>query len=120
MTLTTVFYLLVPTSEEDDLYDIVKELTPLAAKWKTIGRALRLKAGELDRIESSHPGSPEECLSDVILNWLKNNYNVEKFGQPTWQKLVEIVADPAGGNDAARARTIASKHQKTTHTDEGE
>ena len=105
---------------EDNLYDVVEELTPLAAKWKAIGRALRLKSGDLDRIEFAHPGRPRECLSDVILMWLKKNYRVEKYGQPTWQKIVEIVANSAGGDDAARAKIIASKHQKTTASpDEG-
>ena len=60
------------------------------------------------------PGRPDRCLSDVIENWLKRNYNTERFGPPTWRKLVEIVADPAAGNDRALAGKIARKHLAET------
>ena len=94
---------------EEDLYDVFKLLTKLAAVWKAIGRALRLNAGELERIESAHPGKPTECLSDVILSWLRRNYDVKRFGLPTWRRIVEVVADPAAGNDTALANAIATK-----------
>ena len=70
---------------------------------------MRLRCGELDKIESGH-GRPTRCLSYVIESWLKKNYNATKFGPPTWRWLVEIVADPAGGNDTALADKIAGKH----------
>ena len=89
------------------MFDIKRDLTPLAAKWKEIGIALRLRCGELDKIES---GRPDRCLLYVIGSWLKKNYNATKFGPPTWRWLVEIVADPAGGNDTALADKIARKH----------
>ena len=95
---------------EEDAFDVITELTPVAARWKAIGMALRLTSGKLDRIESSHPGKPTECLSDVILEWLKRNYNVEKFGEPSWKWVVEVVASPVAGNDTALADKIASKH----------
>ena len=38
------------------------------------------------------------------------NYNVDRFGPPTWRKLVEIVEDPAAGNNKALADEIARKH----------
>ena len=112
-TINTVYHLtnvtkLSSSTEEDDLYDVIKDLTPLAARWKDIGIALRLRSGELDKIDSDNPN---RCLSYVIENWLKRNYNVRKFGQPTWKWLVDIVADPAAGNDKALANTIARNHQ---------
>ena len=96
----------LPT-DEDDLYDIKRDLTPLAAKWMEIGTALRLNWRELEKIDS---GRPDRCLLYVIKNWLKKNYNATKYGPPTWKWLVEIVADPAGGNDRALADEIAKKH----------
>ena len=35
---------------------------------------------------------------------------VKKFGNPTWERLVEAVEDGAGGNSSALAKTIASDH----------
>ena len=95
------------STERDDLYDVKRDLNPLAAKWKEIGIALRLRGGELDKMD---PRNPDRCLSDVLESWLKRNYDTERFGLPTWRWLVEIVADPAGGNDAALADKIARKH----------
>lgn len=92
---------------EDDLYDVTRILTPLAASWKRIGRAMRLKDGELESINLE---SSKECLARVVVNWLKRNYNVGKFGPPTWKWLVEIVADEAAGNDKHLADEIARKH----------
>ena len=37
-------------------------------------------------------------------------YNVEKFGVPTWQRLVEVVGHSAGGANMALARKIAGRH----------
>ena len=39
------------------------------------------------------------------------NYNVERFGEPTWQRLVEAVGHPAGGANMALARDIARRHR---------
>ena len=39
------------------------------------------------------------------------NYNVKKFGEPTWQWLVEAVRDPAGGANMSLARDIARRHK---------
>ena len=53
--------------------------------------------------------NPDECLSDVILEWLRRNYSEEIIGLPTWKWLVEVVADPVTGNDTALANRIAEK-----------
>ena len=45
------------------------------------------------------------------MEWLMKNYNVEKFGDPTWQRLVEAVGHPAGGANMAVARRIARRHK---------
>lgn len=88
---------------------MVSALNPLSARWKKIGRAFGLKANVLERIKAANPENPEECLSQVILEWLRLNYNVKKFGRPTWKRLVEVVARPAGGNNTVLAKKIAKK-----------
>jgi len=35
---------------------------------------------------------------------------VERFGKPTWRRLVKAVEDPAGGNNCALAQKIAAEH----------
>ena len=87
------------------------ELTPVSARWRRIGSALRLKANVLDRIETANLGNPDKCLSQAIVEWLRLNYNVQRFGQPSWKWVVEVVAHPAGGNNTDLAIKIARKYQ---------
>ena len=35
---------------------------------------------------------------------------VERFGKPTWRRLVEAVEDHVGGNNRALAQAIAAEH----------
>ena len=87
------------------------ELSPVATKWKTIGAALRLKSDVLENIDARCSGDPCACLSEIVTEWLKRNYNVEKFGEPTWKRLVEVVIHPAGGANSVLARDIARRHK---------
>ena len=52
----------------------------------------------------------------MLTHWLKRNYNVKKFGEPSWQRLVEVVGHPAGGANPALASQIAEKHRATETT----
>ena len=98
-------------SDLDDLFDVRKELNPVAAKWKNIGIALRLNPDILDSIQAGNSNNPQACLSSMLTEWLKGNYNVKRFGEPTWKWLVDVVGDPAGGEYMALARGIASRHE---------
>ena len=88
-----------------------KALSTASAKWMSIGIALRLDHNILDGIQAKNSGDPQACLSSMVTEWLKRNYNVEKFGEPTWQWLVDVVGDPAGGAHMALARKIARRHK---------
>ena len=105
--------LALPTahSDLDDLYDVQKELIHVSAKWRSIGIALRLKPNILDGIEMRYNGDPSTCLTSTLTEWLNKNYNVKRFGEPTWQALVKVVGDPAGGADMALARDMAGRHK---------
>lgn len=92
-------------------YDVRKALAPLEAQWKFIGSALGLKPDNLNMIESRRCNDPSACLNDTVDDWLKQNYDVQRFGPPTWQKVVEVVGDEAAGRNPALAKKIASEHQ---------
>ena len=95
----------------DDLFSVENELSPVATKWKTIGAALRLKSDVLENIDARCSGDPCACLLEIVIEWLKRSYNVEKYGEPTWQRLVEVVVHPAGGANPGLARDIARRHK---------
>lgn len=95
------------------MHDLLKALVDVSAKWKVIGVAFRLKSGKLKEIAASNQtGNPSDCLYEVLVNWVNRNYNTERFGEPTWRRVVEVVADSSAGDNAALARTIAMDHQR--------
>ena len=105
-------YHFFPVGEEDH-FDILTEMMAVAGNWKTVGRGLRIDSGRLNMIQESNFGKPRECLSEMLTCWLNRNYNVERFGEPTWRAVVKVVAHPAAGDNHALALTIAGKHSGT-------
>ena len=80
----------------------------IKATYFQLGVELGLPAGELDAIRKEF--AIDQAFNEVILRWLRQKYNVERFGPPTWKRLVEAVESPIGGNNPALALEIVSKH----------
>ncbi len=98
----------------DDLCCILSHLEDVRAECYNIGTFLKLRQGDLDTIRRSNVDFAE-AMTAIINNWLKLNYNVEKFGEPTWKALVDAVASPMGGNNNAVAMEIARSHPGERH-----
>ena len=96
--------------EQEDRFDILTEMMPVVGTWKAIGTGLRIDPGRLEMISENNSGKPRECLSETLTCWLNRNYNVERFGEPTWRAVVKVVAHPAAGDNCALALSIAGKH----------
>ena len=94
-------------TDEEDLFDVLEEISTLESKYYQIGMGLRLKPKDVQSIDRE---DPSRILSKVVEIWLQQQYNVQRHGPPTWQMLVKAVDSPAGGNDHTLAREIASKH----------
>ena len=97
-------------TDEDDLIDTIKALTGVAANWRDIGIFLRIRPSQLETIQVQGY-TPMESMREMLITWLQRNYNVERFGEPTWKKLVEAVSHSAGGGNSSLAMKIASEHQ---------
>lgn len=95
---------------EDDVHDVNDEINTLSFRYYQLGQALRIPPSKLDEICADYPTSAGTALAQVILEWLRQNYNVKKHGKPTWKMLVEAVGKPSGGNNHCLAEEIASKH----------
>ena len=52
-----------------------------------------------------------DSMIRVLTCWLKEDYNVKKFGPPTWRQLVKAVGHPDGGADMVLAMEIAKRHK---------
>ena len=49
-------------------------------------------------------------MTKMLTEWLRRNYNTQRFGMPTWKKLVEAVKARTGGGNTALAQRVAEKH----------
>ena len=96
-------------SGTDDLTDVLDELTDVLAECYKIGTRLGLKQPDLDVIKAEKPDLVT-TMERVIAHWLKQNYDLKKYGQPSWKSLVEAVHHRGGGNNAALAKKIAEQH----------
>ena len=94
---------------EEDFCDICIELVTIRASYYQLGVFLGLPPSELDAIRKEHP-QVDQAFNDVILRWLRQRYNIARFGHPTWRRLVEAVNSPVGANNPALALEIAAKH----------
>ena len=97
---------------EDDFHEVYHELENIKARYYHLGIALGLPPGELEAIRKAHSQDMEVALTQVLLLWLRQQYNVEKFGRPTWQKLRKTV----DGENHTLAEKIAEKHCMCHHS----
>ena len=89
---------------------ILDDLSEVMADCYKIGTCLHLKQSYLDGIKRKNIDFVE-AMTEIIRNWLKLNYNYQRFGKPTWKALVDAVKSPNGGNNTALAEKIAKRHR---------
>ena len=97
---------------EDDFHEVYHELENIKARYYHLGIALGLPPGELEAIRKAHSQDMEVALTQVLLLWLRQQYNIEKFGCPTWQKLRKAV----DGENHTLAEKIAEKYCMYHHS----
>ena len=88
----------------EDLVDVKRELG-LFADAKELGLNLGLSPKLLKVIERDYKWTSEH-LEEILLKWLERDYDVVKYGLPSWSALVNAV-DPI---DHALALTIKRNH----------
>ena len=82
----------------------------ISARYYNLGIELGLPPGTLEAIQQIHSNDIAQALTQVLLLWLRRQYDVETHGPPTWQRLREAVGSPVGGGNPALAEEIAEKH----------
>ena len=100
------------STEEDDFREVFRCTVDLKTCYYELGIELGLPPRELTAIAQDK--TTNNPLTGVLLAWLSQSYNTDKYGLPTWRRLVEAVDSPAGGNDHELAKAIASKHTSGT------
>ena len=102
----------------DDICDVEDLLQDELARCYNIGSRLRLRPSTIATIKKE-ASDLSDAMTMILTNWLQHNYNVERFGPPTWKALVEAVKAPNGGNNTALAEEIARKHPRLTPPGKG-
>ena len=70
----------------DDLPDVINALKEVN-RWWPLGIQLRIHNSTIERIDSEERGKVEQCMIKMLTAWLKQEYNVHKFGSPSWSIL---------------------------------
>ena len=96
---------------EDDLLSVYREVLDLAINWMDVGLVLGLRHTDLKEISTTCRENPKKCLKEALAQWLKQKYDVDRNGLPTWKKLVEVAEDPIAGENPALATILARNHQ---------
>ena len=99
-------------SGRGNLSDVMEEVISIRSNFYALGRSLRLETQDLKAIRDTHSNeaNSERALEDVLLLWLDQGYDAEKYGRPTWRMLVTAVDKETGGNDHELAKKIADQH----------
>ena len=106
-----VFSILLHYTDIADLPAVNDEVADsLASEWRGMCTALGLLNDNAIAKKFFH--DPNDCLKEVLCQWLNQKYDTERHGLPTWKKLVEVVAKSAGGSNPALAEKIAENHKK--------
>ena len=105
--LITIIYYTV----EDDVPAILKAVSSISGRYSSFLRILGLPESQLSEIRAECHDNPQECLQRGITCLLQDNFNSDKHGPLTWRRLVEAVADTAGGSNHKLARKIAAEHK---------
>ena len=88
----------------EQLVDVKKELDRFI-RWKDLGLNLGLHCSKLEEIERDYRWTNER-LEAVLTEWLRMNYDIEKYGLPSWRQLAHAV-EPV---DCALALAIKEHH----------
>ena len=86
---------------------IIVECESLAGKWEQLSGFIGLPSTLIDRIRLDYPNDCSCCWNKAINHWIKQNYNTEKFGKPSWKTLLGAIVHI----DRHLFEKLASKHK---------
>ena len=68
------------------------ECRSLATNWEQLSGYIGLSFDLIDIIKGNHPNDKCGCWNEALKQWIKQNYETEKFGKPSWWTLLKAVA----------------------------
>ena len=89
----------------DNLGDLLEAIYTANPKWYNLGLRLGLHPSVLDAIRTRCQHNPEECLVEVLKEWLKRGGT-----EPTWRELARALMSTAVGEGALAGKLLAKCH----------
>ncbi|XP_019860958.1 PREDICTED: uncharacterized protein LOC109589295 [Amphimedon queenslandica] len=62
-------------------------------RWVELGLKLHISQKELDTVGANNPQDVKTCLRKCLAHWLRWNYDVDKYGKPSLEKLKAAVEE---------------------------
>lgn len=90
----------------DDLGGVFESVETLSSQWILLTTKLGVKMSSLELIEQNYPRDAKMCLCKALGEWLKLNYKYQRYGRPSWKRLVEAVKNL----DSKLFEDLAKKH----------
>jgi hypothetical protein len=95
---------------DDDFREVYREVVSIQSNYYQFGIELGLPLREMNAVQKAFRQDIPQAFIEVLQIFLNHRYNIEKYGPPTWRKLVGAVDSPAGGNNHALAKKMAEHH----------
>ena len=96
----------------DDLGDVVEAVWEAREKWYNIGLKLGISASTLDAINKAVNQNPDDCITAIIKDWLKNGKP-----KPLWAAVADALKSPmVGYGNLAEQLPQQNVSTDTTHS----
>ena len=86
---------------------MIDECSSLAGDWEQLSGFLGLSFLLIDNIKRDHPQDATGCWNDALKHWINQNYNIQKFGVPSWRSLLKVIPKL----NLRLFKDLAAKHQ---------
>ena len=86
---------------------MIIECKSLSGDWEKVSAYLGLSFKLIDIIKRDNPRDSSGCWNEALKQWIKQNYNAELFGRPSWRSLLRAVAEV----DKHQFQKLAAEHQ---------
>ena len=92
----------------DNFGDVLESVWEARSKWYNIGLKLGISASTLDSIGKATNQNPDDCLTAMIKDWLRNGKP-----KPTWAAVAKALKSPMVGYEYLAEQLL----QQNTSTD---
>ena len=74
-----------------DVLDMLEDTHVSNAKWDTLGLRLGFLEPKLREIDDEERSRPDRCMRHLLSQWLQQNYDVGRKGEPSWDSLADAL-----------------------------